>query len=161
MKLYQCMIALLAISAISGIAHAEIYKYVDENGQVTYSNSPIKGAKKLDLGTYNQISAPRSSRGSGKSGSSAPINVGPSDFPRVDGDTQRKRDTTRRGILEEELRGEEKLLVDARKSVDELQVAKPGEDATRRLEKLGKARESLANHESNINAIRRELSNIR
>ncbi|MBB5020072.1 hypothetical protein HNQ59_003385 [Chitinivorax tropicus] len=160
MKRYPYTMALLMFGAITAAVQAEIYKYVDENGQVTYSNTPIKGAKKLDLGIYNQISGPRV-RGGKSNGSAAPINVGPSDFPRVDGDTQRKRDTTRRGILEDELRGEEKLLADARKNLDELQVAKPGEDATRRLEKMGKAREAVSNHESNINAIRRELSNIR
>ena len=33
---------------ISVSAHAEIYKYVDEDGRITYSNVSRKGAKKLD-----------------------------------------------------------------------------------------------------------------
>ena len=95
----QCLIAGLAFFAMT-TAHAEIYKHVDEQGRVTYSNVPMKGATKLNLEPLNTVPAtrPKTSVAS------------PSSFPKVDGDTQKKRDDTRRKILEEELAAEEKLL---------------------------------------------------
>lgn len=41
------VLALLLCASFS--AQAEIYKYVDDKGQVHYSNIPVKGAKKVDL----------------------------------------------------------------------------------------------------------------
>ena len=40
---------LLSALMLPQMAHAEIYKITDANGNVTYSNVKIKGAKKLDL----------------------------------------------------------------------------------------------------------------
>ena len=124
-----CLTGWLAFFAINA-AHAEIYKHVDAQGRVTYSNVPMKGATKLNLDSLNTVPAtrPRTSVAS------------PSNFPKVDGDTQKKRDDTRRRILEEELTAEEKLLVEA--------TAK--KDAT-----------SIALHEKNVAALKKELSNIK
>ena len=45
--------------ALSGAAWAEttIYKHVDENGRVTYSNKPMKGATVLELDPITTIPA--------------------------------------------------------------------------------------------------------
>lgn len=153
----------LCLAASAGVARADIYKYVDENGRITYSNVPIKGANKLDLGVYNSIPAPRH-KGSGASSAAAPranVNPGPADFPSVDIGTQRKRDSTRRGILDNELAGEEKLLADTRRAYDDGQAARTGEDAAQRQVRLGKLREAVSNHEANIQAIKKELRNTR
>ena len=43
-------INILAVASLLSVsAHAEIYKHVDAEGRVTYSNVKIKGAKKLYL----------------------------------------------------------------------------------------------------------------
>ncbi len=39
-------------------AQAEMYKYVDEKGRVTYSNKPIKGGHKVDLPELSTMPAP-------------------------------------------------------------------------------------------------------
>lgn len=153
----------LCLAVTASVAKADIYKYVDENGRITYSNVPIKGANKLDLGVYNSIPAPRH-KGGGTSSSAAPrasVNPGPADFPSVDIGTQRKRDSTRRGILDNELAGEEKLLADAHRAYDDGQAARAGEDAAQRQARLGKLREAVSNHEANIQAIKKELRNTR
>src|SRR5258708_7831314 len=45
--------ALVCMALVSLCAHAQggqaIYKHIDENGRVTYSNSPIKGAERVNL----------------------------------------------------------------------------------------------------------------
>jgi hypothetical protein len=40
-------------------AQAEMYKYVDEQGRVTYSNKPIKGGKKVELPELSTMPAPK------------------------------------------------------------------------------------------------------
>lgn len=117
--------------AAASVAHAEIYKHVDAQGRVTYSNVPMKGATKLNLDPLT-TAAP-----SPRPRTSAPS---PAGFPKVDNDTQKKRDETRRKILEEELAAEEQLLV----------------DATRK-----QAREEIELHGKNISALKKELANLK
>jgi hypothetical protein len=124
---------LSALAAVS--AQAEIYKLVDSNGHVTYSSSPMKGAKKLDLGPLPTIPAVKPASGRGAS---------PDNFPRVDGSTQRGRDYTRRRILLDELVAEEKLLAESRQ-----QRKSAADDA------------DIALHERNVDALKTELANLR
>lgn len=128
-SLLQSMTAALALLAATA-AYGEIYKHVDAQGRVTYSNVPIKGATKLNLEPLTTVPAPRAK-------TSAPS---PAGFPKVDNETQKKRDDTRRKILEEELAAEEKLLADAAK---------------------GQSREEIDLHEKNVSALRKELANLK
>ena len=89
-------------------AHADIYKRVDEDGHVTYSSVPIKGAKKLHLEPLPTMTPPAKPRN----------NEDASDF-RVNSETQNRRDNTRRKILEDELATEQKALEDARAKLKE------------------------------------------
>ena len=125
----QGITAALAFLVISS-SYAEIYKHVDAQGRVTYSNVPIKGATKLNLEPLTTVPAPRAK-------TSTPT---PAGFPKVDNDTQKKRDDTRRKILEEELAAEEKLLADAAK---------------------GQSKEEIELHEKNISALKKELANLK
>ncbi|MBZ0104131.1 MAG: DUF4124 domain-containing protein [Sulfuricella denitrificans] len=111
-------------------AQSEIYKHVDPQGRVTYSNVPMKGAIRLNLDPLTTVPAPRRSV-------STPS---PAGFPRIDNDTQKKRDDTRRKILEEELSAEEQLLAEAAK---------------------GKSRDEIELHEKNIAALKKELANLK
>src|SRR3989338_5283898 len=87
----RLLFALLCVFPI--LAQAEIYKAVDADGHVTYSSTPIKGGKKIILEPLPTMMPPGRSRSA----------ASPEDFPRVDGETQRGRDDTRRKILEDEL----------------------------------------------------------
>lgn len=39
----------IAITSVSGAAIGGIYKYLDENGNVAYSDKPIQGAKRMNI----------------------------------------------------------------------------------------------------------------
>jgi hypothetical protein len=141
----------------AGYSHAEIYKRVDAQGHVTYSSEPIKGGKKLDLKPLQTMSGARQ-------------RSTPEDFPRVDSQTQRTRDVTRRVILEDELASEEKLLAAAQenfKSIEsspETQIDAAGipfRITAKYTEKLKSAQEAVALHEQNIKALRTEILNLR
>jgi len=127
-------------------ASAEIYKYVDENGRVTYTNVPKQGAKKLDL---DPIAAKKTRN-----------NVGPADFPKVDNQTQKKRDDQRKQILNEELATEEKSLADAKVALKEGEAQRLGVEARnypKYLDRIKKLKDDIAMHEKNIGALKKEL----
>ena len=97
---------ILLMCGFAGSAQADIYKRVDGNG-VTYSSEPLKGGQKIILGPLPAMQAPAANH---------PANTTPSDFPRVDANTQRTRDQARFQILKDELAAEERALSDARKT---------------------------------------------
>jgi len=129
-------------------AQADIYKQMDADGHVTYSSTPMKGSKKLDLEPLPVTSPPVRVRNS-DAGS-------PSDFPRVDSHTQKSRDGTRRKILEDELAAEGKLLAEARQS---LKDGKGNSDTS--AKKIKDLQEQVSLHEKNVDALKSELSNIK
>lgn len=134
---------------MSGIAHGEIYKHVDENGRVTYSNVPIKGAIKLNLEPLTTVPAVRPKT----------TIASPSGFPKVDSDTQKKRDDTRRKILEEEFAAEEKLLDEAKRNLTEGEQARL--NGARNQDRLQSLKEEVGLHERNVAALKKELSNLK
>ena len=139
-------IVLLCMTHI-GLVHAEIYKQIDADGHVTYSSSPMKGSKKLDMGPLPITSPPERIRNNDAS---------PSDFPRVDSNTQKNRDDTRRKILEDELTTEGKLLTEARQNLKDAKVS--SETSSKKIKAL---QEQVSLHEKNVDALKSELTNLK
>ncbi|MEK6212356.1 MAG: DUF4124 domain-containing protein [Pseudomonadota bacterium] len=149
---------LLAIAAIGLPARAETCKYVDDEGRVIYSNTPNnppKGAKKVRCFSDP---APRPAPQESKPQSGAREG-----FPKVDGQTQKKRDDERRRILEKELADEQQQLEAARQKLAEQEAIRTGDERNyqRYLDRVQPFRDAVANHERNIEAIRREISNLK
>lgn len=140
-------------------ALAEIYKYIDENGQVTFTDVYRKGAKKIELpGAPSAAPAGRSD--APRRASYAPS---PADFPRIDPATQKRRDDIRRQVLEDEIAGERRNADEARRQLALGERLQPGERATDAtyLNRVGKLRATVQQHEQNIAAIQRELANLK
>ena len=137
-------------------AQAEIYKFVDDNGYVTYTNMPRPGLKPEvvipDALPPSKSAAPGKLRGSGKPSSSTRSST-PEYFPRVDTGTQRKRDDMRRQLLEEEMRSEQRNLTAAQSAFNQ-GSRQPGAD-------LKKLMDAVKLHEKNIQMLTKELSHIR
>ncbi|MBI1905509.1 MAG: DUF4124 domain-containing protein [Rhodocyclales bacterium] len=107
------LLALLLTTA--SVAHATVYKCVDANGRVTYTNDSAIARACTPLNTDQAItSIPAPTR---KPAGRAPASTGSGDFPRVSPDAQQERDTTRRQVLEKELQTEEQSLAKARESL--------------------------------------------
>lgn len=144
-------LALLILAALLALpAAAEIYKYVDENGRITYTNVPKKGAKKLDL---DPISAAKTRN-----------NTGPATFPKIDNQTQKKRDDQRKQILQEELATEEKSLADAKTALRDGESQRLGDEVRnypKYLDRIKKLKDNVALHEKNIEALKRELGELK
>lgn len=146
---------------LAATVQAEIYKNVDANGHVTYSNVPSKGAKKLDLeppANTGFESKPRART------------VTPSDFPRVDKQTQVQRDQKRKKILEEELATEKKVLDDAKKTYAENQanaeffrannLKEPG-NIIKYDENLKRLEAEVESHKKNVELLQKELDSFK
>ena len=156
MKLRRLSV-LCCIAAFAFSANADIYKRVDDEGHVTYSSKPIKGAKKLHLEPLPTMAPP-------------PKPSAAEGFPRVNSETQNRRDDTRRKILEDELATEQKALEDARVKLkegrDNPEVYKNSSGQTFRNvakyeEKVNALQEEVTTHEKNVEALQTELSNLK
>jgi hypothetical protein len=137
--------------AWSGWAQGEIYKFVDDNGHVTYTNMPRPGAKKIELGKSG--GKPATAEANTDKKRSAASNPTPGGFPRVDPGTQRKRDDMRRQLLVEELSSEQRNL-NAAQSAYLSGRRQPGAD-------LDRLTEAVRLHEKNIEMLNKELAHIR
>ena len=135
-------------------AGAQTCKYVDAEGRVTYSNVPVKNARKITC--FEPVKPPPSQGAAPQAGTG-------SERARVDSSTQRQRDDERRNILETELSAEEERLAQARKELAEQESIRQGDERNyqRVLDRLKPYQEAVAQHEKNIAALRQELANLR
>lgn len=145
---------LLPCLACAGHAHADVYKHVDADGNVTYSNKPIKGGRKIELAPLPTVKVDEGGNG---------------DYEHVKRTTQRNRDESRRKVLEDELAAEEKLLAEARQTLQDAQdkphLSQPDgntfRDAGGQQEDARNAQEQVDLHERNVKALKQELSGIK
>jgi hypothetical protein len=151
-------LSFLLFLILAAPAHAEIYKYVDENGQVMFTDVYIKGAKRIDL-----PGAPAPLPSSGKAPRKASYNPSPADFPRIDPGTQKRRDDIRQQVLEDEIAGERRNADEARRQLTLGERLQPGERATDATyqNRVNKLRSTVQQHEQNIISIQRELANLK
>ena len=157
---------LIASLCMSNNVFADIYKQVDAQGHVTYSNVKIKGAIKLDIETPASDSS-RNTKASNRE-SRAKIAT-PSNFPKVDSQTQNQRDDKRKSILQSELESEKSALIEAKAAYDEgatkPEVYKTQDGKIRRNvakfdEKIRNLQAEIDAHQRNIELLEKEISSI-
>jgi hypothetical protein len=133
------------VASATAFAQSTIYKHVDENGRVTYTNKPMKGAVAMELeplttipGTPTGTLKPQpvasakpvverldATDGQVEIAASArpavavvtPVSSRPTTIASIAPSVQKKRDDDRRRILEDELQTEEESLTKARASL--------------------------------------------
>ena len=163
--------ALLTALMLPLLAQAEIYKTVDANGNVTYSNVKIKGAKKLDLEPADTNFGNETNNAGNAETKRVPKTrtATPASFPKVDADTQNQRDGKRKDILKSELDAEKQALDEAKKAYAEgesnPEVFKTKDGKTLRnvakfQEKMKGLQAEVDAHQRNIDLLTKEISNI-
>jgi hypothetical protein len=152
-----------ALSAFAPAASAVLCKYVDDNGHVTYSDSPVKGAKKSTCFEAPPVPQPPAPPASSSERSAPSPSATAPGLPNVDPATQRRRDDARRKILEDELAVEERSLAEARKALSEGEATRLGSERNyqRYLDRIQGLKDRVAQHERNVSALKQELSNLR
>ena len=167
-KQFTFLSILVSVLMLPQLAQAEIYKTVDAEGRVTYSNVKLKGAKKLDLEPADTSFGTGVSNGNGAAKRAPQTRTAtPASFPKVDANTQNQRDGKRKDILQGELDAERKALDDAKKAYAEgesnPEVFKTANGQTRRnvpkfQEKMKNLQADVDAHQRNIELLQKEIS---
>jgi hypothetical protein len=153
----RIILVLTALALNCAIAQADtLYKCTDASGVVLYTNQKSNGKKCTVLSSEQPVStfaAPKQ----------ATRTPSPSDFPRIDGTTQRGRDDDRRKILEQEFATEQQNLDKARKALAEVEAARQADEKNylKYVDRVQGFKDSIALHERNVSALKRELSNLK
>ncbi|UCH50336.1 MAG: DUF4124 domain-containing protein [Betaproteobacteria bacterium] len=145
-------------------AWAEICMFQDAQGNVTYTNvaaAAPKGAKKIRC--FQVESPPPVSSDAPQRTESRRTEPPGRDFPTVDRETQRERDAERLRILEQELAAEQRRLAQARQELQEQESVRTGEERNyqRFLDRVQPYQEAVETHERNVQALQREINNLR
>jgi len=125
-----------------------LYKCTDRNGGVLLTNQKPADRSCVVL-SREPVSAPSASAPRQRA-SATPT---PRDFPRVTASEQKSRDSDRKAILDRELESETRQAERARTALQEA--------ATQPPDKQQSLRDTVALHERNIEALRREIGNLR
>jgi hypothetical protein len=131
---------------------SQVFKCVDANGKVTYSNDSGSNKGCKPLSSEQSVST-----------ISMRANPSPAAFPRVSDEVQRERDKTRRQVLEKELDDEQMKLEEARGKLTEQEAVRFGDEKNyqRVVDRLQPYRDAVAQRERNIEALNQELSRLR
>jgi hypothetical protein len=149
-------------------AQAQVYRCTDANGGKLYTDMKKGNCELIESAPV----APRPPAASAMIPSVRPNNVAPAsatatpspaNFPRVDTSQQRVRDDDRRAILNEELRAEEKKLLELKAVFKNGEPDRQGNERNyaKYLERVGQMRDDINRTERNIEALRREIANVR
>ena len=133
----------------------EIFKCRGEGGQVTYTNDRRQAEKqKCELVTSQINVAPPLTKPPARSASN---------FPRETPTQSASARERQREILERELAAEQKALDHAKQALAEQEGVRTGDERNyaRVLERLQPFRDTVENHQKNIQALQRELANLK
>jgi hypothetical protein len=145
---------------------ADIYKCVDDSGQPTFTDAKTRTLYKnchLFLKGDNSLPVPQGK----KERTRTPT---PSDFPKVDKNTQTRRDDTRKQILQDELATEKKALEEAKQAYNEGNAnpevyrtadGKTLRNVTKFEEKMRRLQADVDTHENNVKLLQKELNGMK
>lgn len=151
---------LLGLPAMSALAQAqqgvtEIFKCRNESGQITYTNDRRQAEKqKCELVTSQINVAPPYRPAPSRSASN---------FPRESPTMSAAAKDRQRQILERELASEQRALAAAKQALAEQESVRSGDERNyaRVQERLQPYVDTVQNHEKNIQALQRELGNLK
>lgn len=163
----------LGLLAVSVGARADIFKCVDEQGRVTYTNTrAAKGCSTLNRDLpVSSVPGPQGGGGKAATGEAA-------GFPKVSDDAQKSRDSDRKRILTQELATEEKGLEEAKKALaaeedrdapEDRNIMRKRADGSsyashnpeKRADRLQPFKDKVELHQRNVDALKREISGLK
>lgn len=153
------MLLLLTLAAATARADT-LYKCVDSTGVVLYTNQKGGGKNCTVLSQDKPVSTYSTPKPAPRNGAQSGT---PSDFPRVSEDAQKGRDADRRKILQQELASEQEKLDQARRDLSEGEAVRLGNEKNyqKYLDRVQGLKDGVALHERNLEALRREIANLR
>ncbi|AYM79378.1 DUF4124 domain-containing protein [Janthinobacterium agaricidamnosum] len=150
-------------------AHGQLYVCADAQGHKTYTDRRAGAhCQLLDLpGALTE--PPRKTAplagAPARPATQAAVTAAPAAgaFPKVDGAEQRARDLDRRQILQDELRSEEQKLAAQRLEFNGGQPERQGNERNyaKYQERVAQLKDNISRTQQNVEALKREIANIR
>lgn len=143
-------------------AQSDVYLCVDDSGKKEYKNTgATKGCKRVDLPGIMTIPAP--AKKSAAPAAAAKTTAAPPEFPKVDSGTQKARDGDRKQILLDELKAEEQKLANLKKEYNNGEPERRGDERNyaKYQERVSGMKDDLNRVEKNIEALKREIANVK
>lgn len=159
----------LAVCVLAGVGHtpvyaqSDVYLCIDAKGKKEYKNTGVtKGCKLVDLPQSKPIPAPVSASNAGKKSVAKNAST-PAGFPKVDESTQKSRDSDRKQILSDELKAEEQKLDVLKKEYNGGDVERRADEkmAAKYVERVNNLKIDIARAEKNMEALKREIGNLK
>lgn len=162
----------LILSALTmAPAHAQSEVYVCMNGDGTreYKNTgETKGCKRVDMQGISMIPSPSYKKPVVQTASfnrpASPAGAAsPSEFPRIDSGTQKARDSDRMQILTEEMKVEERKLAALKQEFNNGEPERRGDERNyaKYQERVASMKDDVSRTEKNIEALKREIGNLK
>ena len=151
----------VALMGAAPMAAAQIFLCVDKDGRRELTDNQRPGCRELDV--PGSIAAPVARKGPSSARTPAAPAVTPTDFPRVDNAQQKARDDDRRAILSDELRTEERRLAELRREFNGGEPERQGNEKNyaKYQARVAEMRDNIFRAEKNVEALKREIGNIR
>jgi septal ring factor EnvC (AmiA/AmiB activator) len=148
---------IIAVGLVAGMplrAQGDIYKCVDDRGKPLYTSEKRDTVgKKCETVTREAVSVVPAAK---------PVAKSPAGFPKESASERASSKAKQRDTIERELSQEESMLSDARKKLAEQESIRSGDEKNyaRVLERLKPYKDTVEVHEKNVEALKRELSNL-
>jgi hypothetical protein len=164
-QLFAAAFAAASLASVMGQANAQsdVFVCINENGAKEYKNTgATKGCKRVDLQGISMIPSPPNRKPALQTAAAKPA-ASPSDFPKIDSGTQKARDSDRMQILAEELRNEEKKLAGLRTEFNNGEPERRGDERNyaKYQDRVAAMKEDIGRAEKNVEALKREISNLK
>ncbi len=134
-----------------------VFVCVQPNGTREYRNTgDIRGCRRLDTETISTIPAATANQ-------QAKAGTMDSSFPRIDSQIQKRRDQDRLQILMDEVRTEESKLSELRREYQNGEPERLGSERNyaKYQERVAQMKDDILRTEKNIEALKREIGNLK
>lgn len=163
MKTQLSVFVFMASVGTIAFAQSEVYVCTNDQGLKEYKNTGItKGCKRMDLQGVTMIPSPYKKAVAHTAAAKSSVAT-PPEFPRVDSTTQKARDNDRMHILLEEMKTEEKKLAELKKEFNNGEPERHGNERNyaKYQERVASMKEDMNRAEKNIEALKREIGNLK
>ena len=154
-----CMASLPSLA----LAQGTVWRCVGPDGRPQYTNVQRDTMGRNCYVVNKEVTVVPASKPPASSSSNAGAARQQENFPRVDAETQRMRDDGRRKILQDELAEEEQRLNEARAKLSEQEAVRLGDEKNfqKKLDRVQPYQDAVTEHEKNIAALKKEISNLK